>query len=127
MNISEGCQLDNNKYFEKFIDNYIFNRDHQEEGYWINGESFELIIRPECNQQCEYCYVARYGDKLYPMEKRADKETLVHNTDIILNYIFKERKVLFHEMELFAGDLFYDDIGFEILELMFKYYKELWH
>ena len=35
MNISEGCQLDNNKYFEKFVDNYIFNRDHQEEGYWI--------------------------------------------------------------------------------------------
>lgn len=126
MNISEGCQLDNNKYFEKFVDNYIFNRDHQEEGYWINGESFELIIRPECNQQCEYCYVARYGDKLYPMEKRADNKTLIHNTDIILNYIFKERKVLFHEMELFAGDLFYDDIGFEIFELMFKYYKELY-
>lgn len=126
MNISENCKLDNNKYFENFLNRYCFNRDHQKEGYWLNEESFEFIIRPECNQKCEYCYIHRYGDSLYPVEKRLGNEELLHNIDITLDYIFHDRKVLFHEIELFAGDLFYDNLGFDIYDLLLKYYGELY-
>ena len=31
-------------------------------------ESIELIIRPECNQKCQYCYITNHGDELYPKE-----------------------------------------------------------
>ena len=93
MNISEGCILDNNKYFEKFLDNHCFNQGDKEEGYWINESSFEFIIRPECNQKCEYCYIARYGKDLYPLETRANNEKILKNMNIMLDYIFNERKV----------------------------------
>lgn len=125
MNISEGCILDNNKYFEKFLDNYCFNQGDKEEGYWINESSFEFIIRPECNQKCEYCYIARYGKDLYPLETRANNEKILKNMNIMLDYIFNERKVLFLEIELFAGDLFYDNLGFSIFDLLLKYYGAL--
>lgn len=36
-------------------------------------ESIELIIRPECNQKCQYCYITNHGDELYPKEERLDK------------------------------------------------------
>lgn len=125
MNISEGCKLDNNKYFEKFLDNHCFYTGIKQEGYLVNNNSFEFIIRPECNQKCEYCYIARYGKELYPVETRADNKTILKNMDITLDYIFNEKKVLFHEIELFAGDLFYDDLGFDVFDLLLKYYKPL--
>ena len=37
-------------------------------------ESIELIIRPECNQKCQYCYITNHGDELYPKEERLDKK-----------------------------------------------------
>jgi sulfatase maturation enzyme AslB (radical SAM superfamily) len=37
-----------------------------------HGATVELIIRPECNQQCKYCYLKQYGHESYPI--RANKE-----------------------------------------------------
>lgn len=125
MNISESCKLDNNKYFETFLTHHCFENGEQIEGYTINSGSFEFIVRPECNQKCEYCYIARYGNSLYPVEKRADNKTLLKNMDIVLNYLCNERKSLFSEIELFAGDLFYDNLGFDIFDLLLKYYSIL--
>ena len=50
----------------------------------LDFHGVELIIRPECNQKCEYCYIARYGHDLFPVEERGTKEQLLHNIDLIL-------------------------------------------
>ena len=78
----------------------------------------ELIVRPECNQTCEYCYIARYGKDLYPYHERVGKEQIVKNLDIFLNYIFNEKKVFIEQWELFAGDMFYDGLYFDILDVL---------
>lgn len=93
----------------------------------VNSGGIELIVRPECNQKCEYCYIARYGKDLYPPEERLNKEQILHNIQMILDYFFDEKKLYIYHWELFAGDLFYDNIFFDILDIFYekftKYHK----
>jgi hypothetical protein len=32
----------------------------------MENEILELIIRQDCNQKCDYCYITNYGKELYP-------------------------------------------------------------
>ena len=36
----------------------------------------ELYITASCNQSCQYCYLNRFGDKIYPKEIRDNKEII---------------------------------------------------
>ena len=40
-------------------------------------EGIEIIVRPECNQKCEYCYIGRYGHDLYPVTERVNNCSLL--------------------------------------------------
>lgn len=95
------------------------NRNHE------NIHGIELIIRPECNQKCEYCYIARYGDELYPHNERVKNDVILKNIDILLDYIYNTKKVYWEHFELFAGDMFYDDLFFDILDVFYKHLKPL--
>ena len=90
--------------------------------YFVNELGLELIVRPECNQQCEYCYIYKHGKDLYPT--RQNKENTLKNIDLILDYVYNQRKNFVYEIELFAGDMFYDEIYFDILDLIDKYLKQ---
>lgn len=115
---------DNRRLFEYYLNSRIFTSNF-ESGYKyaINRHSLELIIRPQCNQKCEYCYIYNFGDKLYP--NKLDKETTLKNIDLILDYIYRKRKNYFFGIELFAGDMFYDGIFFDIFDLFYKYFLEI--
>lgn len=91
-----------------------------------NMDGIEIIVRPECNQKCEYCYVARYGHDLYPLEERANNEKLLSNLRHLLHYIFIEKDVYMHHFELFAGDLFYDNLYFDILDVFYEFLEPLY-
>lgn len=86
----------------------------------------ELIVRPECNQHCKYCYIAQHGKELYPLEERTSNETILKNLDSLLTYIYDERKIFINHYELFAGDMFYDDLFFDICEVFYKHLKPLY-
>lgn len=87
-------------------------------------QKIELIIRPDCNQSCEYCYIKQHGKELYPIEQRLTKNEILNNLNIFLDFIFNEKKYYVKQWELFAGDLFYDGIFFDILDIFDKYYKQ---
>ena len=86
------------------------------------GCSVELIIRPECNQRCEYCYITQYGDKSYPYHLRGNNQEITENVSLLMKY-FKEKKYFIRQLDLFAGDMFYDNLFFEIMPYIFNYYK----
>lgn len=86
----------------------------------------ELIIRPECNQKCEYCYIARYGKELYPLNERIQPDQIVKHVDMLLDYIFNEKHVYMHHWELFAGDMFYDNLYFDVLDVFYKHLEPLY-
>lgn len=91
--------------------------------YFLNTNGFELIIRPQCNQKCSYCYIANYGKELYPT--KLNKEDTLKNIDLILDYIFNIRKNFSYNIALFAGDMFNDGIFFDILDRLDLYYKAI--
>ena len=85
---------------------------------WTPGAITELIIRPECNQKCEYCYIAQHGNELYPKEKRINTTQILKNIDMFLAWLY-EHKIFVTQFDLFAGDLFADNLYYKILDVFY--------
>ena len=105
---------------KNYIHDYYYPSD-KDNPLWVRASPTELVIRPECNQNCSYCYITQHGKELYPLEKRVDTETTLKHIDAFLKYIF-DNKLFVRRWELFAGDLFYDHLIYKIFDLFYKYY-----
>lgn len=97
--------------------NFIFNHELKK----MENEILELIIRQECNQKCDYCYITNYGKELYP--EHFSNSQILDNLKLLLNY-FDKKQIKPLEWSLFAGDLFYDGLIFDILDVFFPYLKK---
>ena len=84
----------------------------------------ELIIRADCNQKCEYCYLTHKGLDLFPIEERTSKEQVLKNIKTFLEYCL-DNNIYQMVWDLFAGDLFYDNLFFDIMELFYNYYQKI--
>lgn len=82
----------------------------------------ELYITPECNQACEYCYLNKNKDKIYPKEIR-DTATILKNLEIILNFCL-ERNYTFNRMDLFSGEIWGWPLGNEVFNILLKYIEK---
>ena len=82
--------------------------------------AIELVIRPDCDQKCDYCYLRQYGKDSYP--NRASKQEIIDNTNLLIDYFIKN-DYLIKRFDLFSGDMFYDDLFFDIILIMHRYYK----
>ena len=92
--------------------------------YWsgkekINSEfiydipSLELQITPVCNKSCEYCYLIKYGDELYPKEIR-NQDVILNNISILLDY-YKSKGFKLPRVDLFSGEIWHTDFGLKVL------------
>lgn len=123
----EKYNQDEQQLLKFFIEDFLMidekRKKHKEHDINITEKYLELIIRPECNQTCEYCYLYKYGKDLYPT--RSNKEETLKNIDLILDYFYIQNNTYSYYIQLFGGDLFYDDILFDIFDLLEKYFIEL--
>lgn len=78
--------------------------------------SLELYVTAACGQNCEYCYLIKNGDKLYPKELRK-KETILKNTQILANYIL-DKLPLLPRIDIFSGEIVGEPLFFEILDIL---------
>lgn len=76
----------------------------------------ELYITASCNQSCQYCYLNRFGDKIYPKEIRDNKE-IISNLKSFINYLI-ERKVYIPRLDLFSGEIWGYPLGNEVFEAL---------
>lgn len=81
----------------------------------------EFDITGECNQKCEYCYLTKYRDKIYP-KNISDHKTILNNLNLFLNYLIKN-KIWFQKLSLFSGEIWHLSFGYQILEELLIYYK----
>ena len=97
----------------------ILQKDKYEEQFNI-----ELVIHADCNQTCEYCYIYKYGDQLYPKANRCSREQILKNIQMLCDYWF-ENEVFPYSFSLFAGDLFYDDFFYDVVNIIYNFYKNI--
>ncbi len=120
----QNFQEQETKLFNYYLDTDAFPIPEENNVLYINKHGLELIIRPNCNQTCEYCYIYQHGTELYPNNNFTKEEQLKH-IQLILDWIFFERRNYFYKIELFAGDLFYDGIFLDFFEIYEEYLKHI--
>lgn len=76
--------------------------------------AIELYVTSVCNQKCEYCYLHKHGDSLYPREIR-DQKTILKNLDILIDYLINQ-KYHFHRFDIFSGEIMHTQFGIDILD-----------
>lgn len=106
---------ENDKLYKSFLERYFFSR--YREGIFM----IEFFVRASCPSKCSYCYLQQYKDELYPPELE-DHDTIVANAKKFLNF-YSENKFKC-DFELFSGRLFYDDLGFRILDVFYEQFKD---
>lgn len=112
---------DDNILIQNYIASTLFQKDHNTK----TEIPLEFVIKPECNQKCEYCYITNCGSALYPPAQRASNETILNNITLLLDYLFNNKCYLAN-IELFAGDLFYDNFFFDLIEVYYNYYSRIY-
>lgn len=103
------------RFFSKFTPDYLAQQS-------FNGLNIELFITPVCNQACEYCYLIRHSDGLYPKEIR-DFKLIKKNLKIFMEFLL-ERKYAIHDLDLFSGEIWGMKQGNEILDILLDYRKK---
>ena len=84
-------QLENKKLINYIFDSDFFPIEKNQNRMSISPHPYEFIIRPECNQKCEYCYIYKHGNELY--KNHLSKNEIIHNFDLFLNFLFIQKNV----------------------------------
>lgn len=104
----------NERFFKPFKENYDTDPKSLK-----HATNLELFITSDCNLKCEYCYLMRHGDKLYHKDIR-NKDTILNNLKIFLNYAI-EQDYKFNNIDLFTGEIWGTDFGYEVLDILLEY------
>lgn len=81
----------------------------------------ELYITGDCNQKCEYCYLVKYGDQIYPKGLR-NFEQILKNLKLLLNYLLENNLIPFR-IDLFSGEILGTKLGNSVLDILLDYIK----
>ena len=105
----------------------LFNRlmKYADKSYYDNSIGIELYLTATCNQKCEYCYLTKFGDKIYPLELR-DQTTILKNLQMLLTY-FLEQKYKISSFDIFSGEVWATDFGINVLNMLLEYTKTTEH
>lgn len=100
---------------------YEYNKvDSTQENYSI--PVMELYLTPTCNQQCEYCYLQKNKEHLYP-SSLDDKATILKNLRILFDY-YLEKGYSFKRIDLFSGEIQGYPYGNEVFDILLEYIQK---
>lgn len=113
-NEQKQYEKENNDLLEQILDNAFYRgfKDPTQKRY--GHANLEMNITAACNQKCEYCYLVKYGDKIYPKEIRNEKN-IIANINLLMNY-FIDKKMNPGSMDIFSGEIWGTKFGNEVLQ-----------
>lgn len=119
-------QMEQDKVFKYILNNSILKYFRELNDEEINNKTYlkelELIITPECNLNCSYCYLNKHKDELYPIELR-NHQTILNNLSIFINFLH-EKKLFVNVLSLFSGEIWASDFGVQFLTILLEKNKE---
>lgn len=83
----------------------------------------ELIISPDCNLKCSYCYMHKHGKELFP-EEINKKEDILKNLKRIVSKLVEEKTFLKNDIDIFSGEFFMLDYWEEVFDILYDGLKE---
>lgn len=86
-----------------------------------NWSGVELIVTPDCNLDCSYCYINNYKDQLYPKGIRK-RNIIVKNAEIFIDWLIENDYC--PSVDIFSGELFAQKVGFDVLDMIYEKYKD---
>lgn len=113
----EQYRLEQKELLNNFLERTFYNswRNKIELDSWRgNYCNLELYLNAKCELNCKYCYIAKFGDKYFPDPKAQEDSQIMKNLDILFNWLIKNN--FKPKIELFGGDIFTRDIGFDVLD-----------
>lgn len=87
--------------------------ENAENPLYGNYKKLEIQVNAACDLKCKYCYYAKYKTDLYN-PKIAKHSLVLKNLDMLLEWLTKNG--LEPQIEIFSGELFMQDVGFEVLD-----------
>ena len=88
----EKYQKEKDEFLYSILDNrffYAWRRGPCMTPDDVPAGGLELFITPTCNQKCEYCYLQRHINDLYPKENN-NRETIIKNFKHVLDWCVEE-------------------------------------
>ena len=110
-------QEENDILLNKTYEEYFYNNWKKENE---NSKSLELIFSPYCNLKCRYCYLHKHYDKQFPIETFNVKKS-IDNALKICQWLVNNHYT--PELDIFSGELFAQESGFELLEKILNFYS----
>ena len=114
--MSELMKKENDQIMQNFLNRTFFSAwklENKGKEKYANYDKLEVQINAACDLKCKYCYYAKYKKDLYPSD--ISKHSLIlKNLDMLLLWL-KEND-LYPQLEIFSGEPFFQNIGFEVLE-----------
>lgn len=109
---------ENDKVFYDVLDRLFFKswKNHR-----VFHKTIELFITAQCNLQCEYCYLNKYGNLLYPLSID-NNENILKNIQKVIKWINKNEYIV-EDISLFSGEIWHTDFGIKILEIVYNELK----
>lgn len=121
-------QQEQNAILEKLVFDGIYPRLVKQARHAIidgvNDQSFllELYITPTCNKHCEYCYLQKHRKEIYPPEIN-NFDTIKKNLKILLNSFIERGYNHLNRIDIFSGEIWNIDYGYEILDIILNYLR----
>ena len=120
-------QKEQNELLEYMVKNVFFNKfekaKNADQSSTDDALGIEFYITSVCNQKCNYCYLVKYGDKLYPKEIR-DKDTIIRNMERVFEYLLEQNVTYIPRIDLFSGEIWGMEFGNQILNIIIKYLEK---
>lgn len=111
--LHDPFQIERNQLLESYLNRYYFlTKELPHE-----GRSIELFVTSKCSGNCEYCYLMKHGEDLYPSELQ-DRENLVNNCKIFVNW-YKKNKFRI-PIEIFSGEIVKNGLLFELFDVFYE-------
>ena len=118
----EKYQKEKDEFLYSILDNrffYAWRRGPCMTPDDVPAGGLELFITPTCNQKCEYCYLQRHINDLYPKENN-NRETIIKNFKHVLDWCVEEDFNL-PNLDLYSGEIWHTSFGLELLDIAFDY------
>lgn len=109
-------QEENDALFLSFLEHTFFKAWKTHDPKLVNFMNLELILNYKCNLGCVYCYVHNHGEELYPPDLYADEEKVLHNLELLLNWLLE--KGFSPDFEFFSGEALVQEVGFKALNMI---------